>query len=294
MSRIIRAVGLVAAAILAFPFVTVAQGSTSEPCPPGWDPEDPSIVWESSSVRLEADAIEFRRGECVFTGVGPAEVSSDPGGPTYRTLEVTWEEQGAQVGMNIYFAADETDWWITEIRTPTGEFQDLAEMFRTPRGETFTGDVQLRSSSSPEAAQVTFTGLRLTAFAPGTGPGPLVGCIPAIEPFDENAQERSVDPTGDGQPLAGTGILDMTPQDAETLLRGLGYCFTFRYSYPTAEPTDGFGFGYSERWCTAPPSGRITDLLYLPDGELVVFVADDSAIRPERPQPPQGWNCPAQ
>ena len=42
--------------------------------------------------------------------------------------------------------------------------------------------------------------------------------------------------------------------------------------------------------CQGPP--WFTDVLFSDDGELVVFVEDDT-IRPERLQPPQGWNCPA-
>ena len=281
MIRIAKVAGMVAVAALAFPQVTVGQGSTPEPCPAAWVPPDPSIVWDSGSVRLEADSIEMRRGDCFFSGVGPAQVSSDPGGPTYSTLEIIWEEQGARVGLNIYFAADETDWWITEIRTPIGEFQyQLAEMSRTPRGETLDGDFRITASDEPHADGLIFHGLRLTAFAPGTGPGPLVGCEPA-----------KADPFAEGQPLHGTVVVGMSPTDAETLLRGLGLCFTFRYGYPTAEPTDGGQDGYSERWCTAPPTGLVNKVLNW-DGELVVFVKDDT-IRPERSQPPQGWNCPA-
>jgi hypothetical protein len=299
MVRMLRAIGLVAGVMLALPAVAVGQGSTPEPCPAAWQPPDPHILWETPSARLEADAIEMRRGECVFTGVGPATVSSDPGGPDYRTLEVIWEEQGARVGMNIYFAADENDWWVTEIRTPVGEFRDptglprpLADLTRTPRGSTLEGDITI-GGGRPDAPQLTFSGLQLTAFAPGTGPAPLTGCTNAIEPYDEETQEERIDVTAEGQPLHGTGIMDMRPADAEALLRERGYCFTFRYEYPTAAPTDGSEFGYSERWCTAPPTGRITEVMASPSGELIVFVREDT-IMPERPQPPEGWNCPAE
>jgi hypothetical protein len=287
-------------ALLALPPTAFAQADTPPPCPPEWQPPDPAVTWDSGAVRLEAEAIEMRSGDCFFSGVGRAAVSSDPGDPTYRTLEVIWEEQGARVGMTIYFAADEDDWWVTEMRTPVGEISDQAELpvpldelFRTPRGETFEGDVTV-PLGGPQGGELVFDGLRLTAFAPGTGPGPLTGCRMAVDvaSLDADDDGMGVRPLDEGQPLAGTGIQTMTPTDAEAFLRDLGLCFTFRYSYPTGPEVDGGQEGYSERWCTAPPSGVIEDLLYLDDGEIVVFVEEDE-IMPTREQPPEGWGCPA-
>ena len=112
-----------------------------------------------------------------------------------------------------------------------------------------------------QGGELVFRGLRLTAFAPGTGPGPLTGCRAAIDPasLDAGGDGMEVRPLDEGQPLAGTGIETMMPTDAEALLRDLGLCFTFRYSYPTGPEVDGGQEGYSERWCTAPPSGVIED-----------------------------------
>lgn len=221
---------LTAGALLAVPLVTVAQGNTPPPCPPEWEPADPSIVWDSGSVRLEADAIEMRSGDCFFAGVGPTGIHSDPGDPTYRTLEIEWQEQGAGASLNIYFAADETHWWITEIRTPTGEFHDhpslpyhLSEMFKTPRGEAFEGDVRLEQGLGMPGTLI-IDGLRLTAFAPGSGPGPLTDCVPAAT----SKKDLRRSPLKKGQPLHGSGIKGMSPEEAETLLRDLGICFTFR------------------------------------------------------------------
>jgi hypothetical protein len=270
--------------------VTVGQGNTPSPCPPEWEPADSSIAWDSGSVRLEADAIEMRSGECFFAGVGPTVIHSDPGDPTYRTLEIEWQEQGAGAAVNIYFAADETDWWVTEIRTPIGEFHDhpslpyhLSEVFKTPRGQTFEGDVHIEYG--PGLPELIIEGLRLTAFAPGTGPGPLIDCEFAAT--SRKATRKS--PLKKGEPLHGSRIRKMTPEEAEALLRERGICFTFRYDYSVTDT----GGGYSERWCTAPPAGKVGDLLYLDDGEVVVFVYDDEP-HPERAQPPEGWNCPAQ
>ena len=133
MGPSIRASAVVMTAVLSFPVLVLAQADTPPPCPSEWQPPDPAVVWDSGSVRLEADAIEMRSGDCFFSGVGPAAVRSDPGDPTYRTLEVIWEEQGARVGMNIYFAADDDDWWVTKIRTPVGESRRSGRAARPAR-----------------------------------------------------------------------------------------------------------------------------------------------------------------
>lgn len=276
MRRSKSVLAAVIVAVLALPTVTTAN--TPPPCPAAWEPPDTSVSWETISASLEADAVEMRWGDCFFSGVGPSFVSSDPGDPEYRTLEIEWLEQGAGARLNIYFAADETDWWVTEIRTPAGEFHDhdsmpydLGEMFRTPRGESFEGDVRL---PHPGGGELVIHGLRLTAFTPGTGPGPLVDCGPAVTA----RKDVRKDPLQKGQPLHGSGIRKMTPEVAEALLRERGYCFTFRY--------DG------GRWCTAPPGGKVQDLAYLPDGEVVVFVHDDEP-HPYEEVPPEGRGCPA-
>jgi hypothetical protein len=46
-----------------------------------------------------------------------------------------------------------------------------------------------------------------------------------------------------GQPLAGSGIQEMSPEAAEQLLRSLGLCRSWRFEYRT----DDQGSGYAER-----------------------------------------------
>lgn len=295
----LRRPGLVGslAMVAALALATTGSAAQSPPASPGSLESAPdrahSVTWDSGAARFEAGSYEIRVGDAVFTGDGPADVHSDPGDPTYRTLEVTWYEQGVEQRMNLYFSADADDWWVTEIRTYEGMIdgdwidytvvgEPSREMLKTPRGQSFEGDVLLMGSGRVPA-ELAIEGLRLTAFMPGTGPGPLVGC----EPATTTARELPGGPLQVGQPLHGTGIESMEPSRAEALLRDLGFCFTFRYEYPT-----GPSVGYGERWCTAPPAGRITDVSYLDDGEIVVTVEDDE-VRAEREQPPQGWNCPA-
>ena len=118
-------------------------------------------------------------------------------------------------------------------------------------------------------------------FSSGVIPDSLQGCRPAGFP-------GATDPLAARHPLAGTGIERMTPAGAKQVLLGLGLCHTFRYDY---EFTAGSGGGYSETWCDPPP-GRIMEITYGGDGEVIVFVVDAVPLQHSpRPQPPVGWGC---
>jgi len=249
-----------------------------------------AIDWQTPSAHLQAAAMTIHEGDKVFTGVVPqVALRSDPGDPAYRTLEAEWAEQGLEQRLFIYFAADDHDWWVTEIGTRDG-YPDAdwityrGPFFKTPRGATFEGDVHLTGGVGRAPGELVIGDLRLTAFAPGTGPAALTGCHTATP-----AEVTTLSKPGD----AG-GLRSLTPGDAEALLRSMGVCFTFRYEYPVGsqDPSGDTSSGYSERWCTAPPSGTVGDVTTLGGGEVVVFV-EDPDVRVERPQPPQGWGCPA-
>ncbi len=278
--------------------LTTAAGAQEAPPSPMDDEAAMSgVVWDSGSVRLEADDFELRVGDKIFYGIGPTAVDSDPGGSDYRTLEITWQEQGVEQRMNLYFGADDDEWWISEIRTydgfEQGEWLNYAvvgqmwnDMLRTPKRDTYEGDVQLVGWGRVPG-EVRIKGLRLTPFAPGTGPASFTGCEFAVSP--ENAERTR--PADKGQPLYRSGYKKMSPQEVEAMLLDLGLCFDFRYGYPTGPWIDGGQEGMSERWCTAPPSGKVDDALYGSEGQIIIFV-EDRMIREAREQPLQGWNCP--
>lgn len=289
---------LVHAGVTAAQDTAAGSDSPSSPAPESRTAADTGVIWDSGSVRFEADAFELRVGDRVFRGIGPAEVRSDPGDEAYRTLEVVWSEQGVEQRMNLYFGADESDWWISEVRTydgfVDGEWIDYLQvgemddrMLSTPRGSSYEGDVQFVGWGRVPG-ELLVEGLRLTAFAPGTGPAAHTDCRFAVAP----GLAESVRPTDEGQPLDDAGIEQMSAAEVEAVLRELGVCFEFRYSYPTGPEIDGSQEGYSERWCTAPPAGRVEEALYGGDGAIIIFVEDDE-IRDPREQPPAGWGCPA-
>ena len=92
----------------------------------------------------------------------------------------------------MLFRSDES-WWVREIWTYDGfkngdwlMYKDLKRRTRTPRGESFVGDLRLRPDRVDrperrdllESALLRIDGLRLTAFAPGTGPAAPGGRAP--------------------------------------------------------------------------------------------------------------------
>jgi hypothetical protein len=246
----------------------------------------PAIVWDSGQVRLEADSLRIE-ALGTFTGTpdlvdgAPAiRVRSDRGDAHYRTLEVEWREQGLPLRLFIYFAADDTEWWVTEMRTYDGSSRGEwiyypGPLFRTPIGDSYVGDFAAHGQDGDVPGALRSDGMRLTAFAAGTGPAPRTGCQPWRD-LPGNDIETPDD-------LAG-----MTPAQAATLLRARGVCFEFRWAYST-----GAGLDTTEVWCVPPPTGIIESAGLLDDGTVVIFVEDRTGIvRVEREQPVAGWGCP--
>ena len=243
-------------------------------------------------MRLEADALEIRAGDAVFTGQGPYAVHSATG-ELRRTLEVEWVEDGIEQRLYMFFAADDLDWWVTEVRTRDGyqnadwiTYDDADLLLATPRGKSYVGDLHLRNGRSdreghPDGGELSIEGLRLAAFMPGTGPAALTDCEHV-----RASVRRGAEPLDKGQPLAGTAIEDMSPSEAETLLREMGLCFTFRYVYRTSEEDPGLG--YSEVWCVAPTAGEVYYVTYLEDGEVVVSVHDQRVLPTRISRPRDG------
>ncbi len=75
-------------------------------------------------------------------------------------------EQGVEQRVNLYLAADETDWWVSEIGTSDGSADGYwirypGPLFKTPVGEPFYGDVHLVSDLGPVHGELDFDGLLL-------------------------------------------------------------------------------------------------------------------------------------
>lgn len=116
---------------------------------------DPSALanqWSTPTVRAWFESLTVETAGLTFTppqGLSDElSVGSDPGDDTYTTLEATWFQHDREMRMNLYFTADDSDWWVNEIRVYDGEEQAewvewTGDYFRTPRGEAYVGDVDL-------------------------------------------------------------------------------------------------------------------------------------------------------
>jgi hypothetical protein len=128
------------------------------------DLEGNEVNWKTAVVDLQAGDFWIDTAGQRFLGTGQMRVTSDPGNATYRTLELTWLEHGAEMRLNIYFGGDATQWWIDEIRTYDGTVQSPDWLFyrapeiRAPLGQPWVGNVSLTSGGSSQ---------------PGRGPGTL-------------------------------------------------------------------------------------------------------------------------
>jgi hypothetical protein len=250
------------------------------------DDNEPRLqAWRTDVVTLEADAVVVEASGRRFRMPQDARVTSDPGNATYRTLEMTWFEGGTEMRLNLYFAADETSWWVSEIRTydgrPLGEWITYqGRFFHTPRGASFVGDIDLAGANARGPGRLVIDRMRLTAFAPGTGTEPFSGCR-LIGPAGGGA-----DPLEVGEPLGDQRIRGMEAAEAHELLQAQGVCHDFRLEWRYAGSSTS---GYSQRWCV-PPSGLVGEAAYGSEGQVILFV-DDPVPRTFDPGTPLTVGC---
>jgi hypothetical protein len=228
-----------------------------------------AVQWQTETVSLAAGAIVIDAGSQRFVGSPEVNLSSDPGDPGYATLEATWRERGAEMRLSLDLAADETTWWVTEIRTYDGRATGVADwityrgtFFRTDLGEPYLGDVDLSSTEGQVAGRLRIDDLRL-AFVPFVASS-LQDCRPAAA-FDPG------DPEADGPPVAQPGLgidASMTPHQVGAILVRAGVCHTFRLMWMFSGSSNQ---GYSQTWCR-PPEGDVTQFATGSQGELIVFV----------------------
>ncbi len=123
------------------------------------------VAWRSDVVSLQAADMAITADGRHFVGHDPVALHSDPGNLRYWTLEAAWHEGGAEMRLNIYFAADDRDWWATEIRTydgrePADWITYMGTFFRRPLGQPYTGDLDI-STNRPLPGRLTFARLRI-------------------------------------------------------------------------------------------------------------------------------------
>lgn len=95
-------------------------------------------------------------------------------------------------------------------------------------------------------------------------------------------------PTDPGQPLAGIDVVGQSPADIGRAAEAKGLTVSYRLEYATGNYRQE---GYSECWCTPPPEGRVSLVLWGSTGELIVMT--ETGMKPGgRSQPVFGWGCP--
>ena len=94
-------------------------------------------------------------------------------------------------------------------------------------------------------------------------------------------------PTDAAGPLAGLDVASRPASELGARAHAAGFVVTFRLDYLTNGNN-----GYGECWCVPPTEGKVTDVDYGSNGEVIVFVRRDP-LPGGRPQPGTGWGCSA-
>ena len=227
---------------------------------------DPQVVWKTEVVALVAQDFSIDVGGKTFRAIVPGvQVSSDPGTATYRTLEATWRENGAEMRVNMYFGGDAGAWWVDEIRiydgkTPGEWLTTRGTFFKSPVGTTWNGDQDVSFADPSGQPAVLHLGGASIATQPfdGVKEPPGGGVL-----LPENAR-----PFAAGGALHCSGILQLNPKQAEATLLKLGFRLSWRLMTTTGPNT-----GYSDIRSDAPDGIIFEEPIGGSDGELIVFVA---------------------
>jgi hypothetical protein len=223
------------------------------------------ITWKTEVALLAAQGFSVQAGDKTFTGPAPVKVVSDPGDATYRTLEATWQENGVEMRLNIYFAGDAQASWAEEVWIYDGEVAGKwltarGTFFKTPLGAAWAGDQDITfQDPSGLPARLHLGGLTLINHPFDGIKEPPGGGIK----LPENAR-----PFSPGGELHCSGILQMTPKEAEAVLLKLGYSLSWRL-----ETTTGPNTGFASIVRDAPAGVIHTEGLAGSDGDLIMFVA---------------------
>ncbi len=150
-----------------------------------------AVHWTTEVVDLAAEDLWLQVGGQVVVPPddGQIEVHSDPGDATYWTLEITWAKGPVKQRINLYFAADDAGWRITEARIRDGRVPDdwlelHGDIAGAPLGAAFSGDIDLvlqdRTGPDTGPGRLVMRGVQLATRAGG-----LLQPVPA-NPRDPN------------------------------------------------------------------------------------------------------------
>jgi hypothetical protein len=151
------------------------------------------FAWTTSRVVFSANSFTIDVGSQQFTPSDvKVDVHTDPGDATYATLELSWQQHQVLMNVNIYFAADATNWWVSEMRTYNGKSGTDADWvtftgdrFRTPIGGTYKGDVDLTATEGGVTSHLQMRGLSLALLPSSNAPTassvlPTYATVPSV------------------------------------------------------------------------------------------------------------------
>lgn len=153
---------LVAAAVVAIAVSGIALIAVWRADPPR-AADRAATDWSSSSVRFAAHSFVIETDGVRFTGEAD---DRDIGSSTFEDdgeYTVTWTEHGVEMRLNVYFARDDIEWWVTDIWTYDGNLEGewlyaTGERFRMPLGEAYVGDVDISLAAGVGALNEGATG----------------------------------------------------------------------------------------------------------------------------------------
>jgi hypothetical protein len=230
----------------------------------------PAFDWQTQVATLEANSLTVHASNADFVAPADANLHSDPGTPSYRTLEMSWNAGAVPMNLSIYLAADDMNWWVAEIRTYDGRspgewLHYQAPQIRAALGESYVGNLDVSSGAGAVSGRLTIDGMRLTAFAPGTGISWQPNCH--LLPAPNGSSASSAANTQSPPDLTPYGIsLGTSAPAADRALSAAGVCHDFRLEYSV-----GGGGGFSQIWCT-PPDGDVSEAALGSEGQVILFV----------------------
>ena len=268
--RVASVAAAAVAIVLGLVLAIIAAVSLPRAVEPGAGVGPGTVGWRTDVAALQAGSISIEVGGQTFRPPANATVVSDSGDSTYRTLEISWHEHGVPMRLNFYVHADDSSWWVAEIKTydgfQTGEwisYRGIADspLFVTPHGERFSGDVDLDGTGRARAGHLRIDDMRLAAF--GSKPIGAEPCTPvAAAPQAVGAPEVDA-----ASILSGYGIeVGMEAREIDAILAGHGFCRSYRLQLRVDGPR-----GFSQVWCVPPP-GKVTDLAFGSEGDVISFV----------------------
>jgi hypothetical protein len=234
--------------------------------------KDKAVTWKTERVLFGADAVTIDPGGRIFRATtAETKVHSDPGSLSAWTLEAVWMDETIEQRINLSFASDGATWWIEQLGVYDGSPKpDWAKfpaisMAHVPIGTPLQGTIDATGMGQAGPVRLTITGAVIAVSPQPNFVEPPGGAIPV-----------NGDPFEVGAALHCSGILQMPPQRAESILLGLGYRLSWRLNRKTGPNT-----GFAELSLKAPVDGWISNAAIGSSGELILFVQDPKA--PELP-----------